>query len=153
MPHLAQQPDNASVIQLIQTPYDLKGREIVCYPNLLLLFEIQIPRLLMPPRTVYSAVTVDLVRGEAARANMFPESDEIEIREDALIPRLTPNDAAIATARKLVLRWLRHKYRVYKVPDIKLVRQQEAYKAFFYTRDHNDEPLLVDSIKGVELER
>lgn len=150
---MAQQPSNVSVIRLIQTPYDLEGREVVCYPNLLLLFKVEVPRLFMPPRTAYSAVTVDLVRGEAARANMFPESQQIEIHEDALIPRLTSYEAAMAAARKLVMRWLRHKYKIYKVPHIELVKQQEAYKAFFYTRDHNDEPLLVDSIKGVELDQ
>ena len=148
---MAQQPSNPSVIRLIQTPYDLEGREVVCYPNLLLLFKIEVPRLFMPPRTVYSSITVDLVRGEAARADIFPESQQIEIHDEALIPRLTSYEAAMATARKLVMRWLRHKYKIYKVPHIEIIKQQEAYKAFFYTRDHNDEPLLVDSIKGVEL--
>lgn len=150
---LAQQPNNDTVIELIHTPYDLKGRQIVCYPNLLLLFKIEVSRLFLPPRTVYSSITVDLVRGEAARSNMFPESHEIQIRQDARIPRLISDEAAIETARKLVLRWLRHKFRIYKVPRIELLNQQEAYKAFFYTRDHNDEPLLVDSIKGVELDQ
>lgn len=150
---LAQQPNNDTVIELIHTPYDLKGRQIVCYPNLLLLFKIEVSRLFLPPRTVYSSITVDLVRGEAARSNMFPESHEIQIRQDARIPRLISDEAAIETARKLVLRWLRHKFRIYKVPRIELIKQQEAYKAFFYTRDHSNEPLLVDSIKGVELDR
>jgi len=147
------QPSNSTVVQLIETPYDLADKNIVCYPNLILLFKIQVPRLFMTPRTVYSAITVDLVKGEAARSNMYPKSQPIEIPEDALIPRLTSNDEAIDTAQKLVMRWLRHKFKIYKAPEIELSKQQEVHKAFFYTRNHKDEVLLVDSVKGIELEQ
>ena len=146
-----QPPSSSRVIRLINTPYDLTGRDIVCYPNLLLGFKIEVPRLFLTPRTVYSAITVDLVKGQAARSNMFPESDEIEISDDALVPRLISNDAAIEVAQNLVFRWLRHKYKIYKEPGIEVVKQQETYKAFFYTQDAKDQTLLVDSVKGIEL--
>ena len=99
----------------------------------------------------YSAVTVDLVKGDAARSNMFPESADIEISTAALIPRLVTDAAAIEAARKLVLRWLRHKYKVYKSPRIDVVKQQEVYKAFFYTQNHKGEDILVDSVRGIKL--
>lgn len=106
----------------------------------------------MKPRTVYSTITVDLVKGDGARSDMFPETRSIEISTDALIPQLTPTQTAIETARTLVMRWLRHNYKVYKVPDIELVQQQHVYKAFFYTRGHKDEVLLIDTVKGLQLE-
>ena len=151
MHRLAQQHHDLAVVQLVETPYDLQDRNIVCYPNLLLLFEIEVPRLFLQPRTVYSAVTVDLVKGDAARSNMFPESADIEISTAALIPRLVTNAAAIEAARKLVLRWLRHKYKVYKSPRIDVIKQQEVYKAFFYTQNHKGEDILVDSVRGIKL--
>lgn len=144
--------DSTQVIRLVETPYDLEGRDIVCYPNLILLFKIGVHRLFMKPRIVYSAITVDLVKGEAARANKFPDSLRIEIRDDALIPQLTTNEEAVEAATKIVLKWLRHKYKIYKPPELELLKQQEVYKAFFYTHDHKNEPLLVDSVKGIELD-
>ena len=141
-----------SVIRLIETPYDLEARDIVCYPNLVLFFKIEIQRLFMKPRIVYSAITVDLVRGEAARSNMFPKSRPIEISDDALIPQLMNHQEAITAAQKVIMKWLRYKYRIYKVPNIELLRQQAVYKAFFYTKDDKDELLIVDSVQGIELD-
>ena len=82
---------------------------------------------------------------------MFPESADIEISTAALIPRLVTDAAAIEAARKLVLRWLRHKYKVYKSPRIDVIKQQEVYKAFFYTQNHKGEDILVDSVRGIKL--
>lgn len=144
-------PDTTSVIRLIETPYKLEAQNIVCYPNLVLYFKIEIQRLFMKPRIVYSAITVDLVRGEAARSNMFPKSRPIEISDDALIPQLMSHEAATAAAQQVVMKWLRYKFRIYKVPNIELVRQQAVYKAFFYTKGPKDELLLVDSVEGIDL--
>jgi len=120
---LDQPANDVAVIDLIDTPYDLEGRDIVCYPNLILAFKIEIPRLFMQPRIVYSTITVDLVKGDAARSDRFPESHPIEIRQGAVVHQLTSTEAAIEAARKVVMRWLRHKYKIYKVPEIELVKQ------------------------------
>lgn len=149
---MADERDNTQVIRLVETPYDLEGRDIVCYPNLILLFKIGIHRVFMKPRIVYSAITVDLVKGEAARANKFPSSQRIEISNEALIPQMIAAPDAMEAATQIVLKWLRHKYKIYKPPELELIKRQEVYKAFFYTQDHKQEPLLVDSVKGIELD-
>lgn len=138
-------------INVITTPYDLEAQSIVCYPNLVVEFKANIFRLFMTPRTVYSTITVDLVRGQAARSNMFPHSEEMEIHQTAVIPSLISVDDGIEQAKRLLLKWLRHKFHIYKVPDIEVLRRQEVFKAFFQITDHDGETMLVDSVRGVEV--
>lgn len=146
---MEQSTDELKTIKVIETPYDLEGREIICYPNLILLAKIKIFRLFMKPRIVYSSITVDLVKGEAARSNKFPEYQELEIDSNALIKPLTTNEDSIKEAKKIILKWGRHKFKTYKVPEIEIIKQEEVYKAFFYT-ELNNERVLIDSIKGIE---
>ena len=141
--------DELKTIKIIETPYDLEGREIICYPNLILLAKIKIFRLFMKPRIVYSAITVDLVKGEAARSNKFPEYKELEINSNALIKPLTTTENSIAEAKKIILKWGRHKFKTYKVPEVEIIKQEEVYKAFFYAQLKNQR-ILVDSVKGIE---
>jgi len=139
-------------INLIETPYNLIDKDIVCYPNLVLYFKCRVFRLFMKPRIVYSAITVDLVKGNAARANMFPNYVPIEISESALIPQLIDNTAAVDAAAAVTLKWLRHRYKVYKAPDIAIMKQKEVYKAFFYIQDERNQDVLVDSIEGIDID-
>lgn len=141
--------DELKTIKIIETPYDLEDREIICYPNLILLAKIKIFRLFMKPRIVYSAITVDLVKGEAARSNKFPEYKELEINSNALIKPLTTTENSIAEAKKIILKWGRHKFKTYKVPEVEIIKQEEVYKAFFYAQLKNQR-ILVDSVKGIE---
>lgn len=137
-------------IKVIETPYDLEEREIVCYPNLNILFKINVFRMFMKPRVFYSPITVDLVKGNAARSNMFPDSESIDIYKKAIVPALITTEKAIEEAKSLLIRWARHKFKIYKVPEIEIVKQEKAHKVFFYS-EINNEKVLVDSIKGVEL--
>src|SRR5699024_2856175 len=143
-PHLDEVPGKTR-INLIETPYNLIDKDIVCYPNLVLYFKCRVFRLFMKPRIVYSAITVDLVKGNAARANMFPNYVTIEISESAPIPQLIDNTAAVDAAAAVTLKWLRHRYKVYKAPDITIMKQKEVYKAFFYIQDERNQDVLVDS--------
>lgn len=138
-------------IAIIETPYNLDDKNLVCYPNLIIYFKINIFRLFMKPRVVYSVITVDLVKGDAARANMYPEYRTIEINNTALITKFTTNEIAIENAKKLLIKWVRHKFKVYKIPDIEIIKQQEVYKAFFQAKINN-KTVLVDSVKGIEME-
>lgn len=142
--------NKVKTIRIIETPYDLEKQSIICYPNLILDFRISVYRLFMKPRIVYSTITVDLVKGQAARSNMFPNHEEIEIPDTAIITRLVSTETAIDTAKELVLKWLRHKFNIYKVPDMEIVQQQEVFKAFFHIQGQNDDTILVDSVRGVE---
>lgn len=144
--------EDVRVLRVIKTPYDLEDKNVVCYPQLVLYFRIRIFRLFMQPRVVYSAVTVDLVKGEAARSNKFPRSEAIEISEAAVIPALTTHEAAIEEAEKLLLRWLRHKYKIYRIPQMDIVKQREVHKVFFYAQLKNNETVLIDSVKGLEMQ-
>lgn len=139
-------------INLIETPYDLSDKDIVCYPNLVLYFKCRVFRLFMKPRIVYSAITVDLVKGNAARANMFPNYVPIEISENALIPQLIDNAVAVEAATAVTMKWLRHRYKVYKKPDTEIMQQKQVYKAFFYIQDEKNHEVLVDSIEGVDID-
>lgn len=141
--------DELKTIKIIETPYDLEDREIICYPNLILLAKIKIFRLFMKPRIVYSVITVDLVKGEAARSNIFPEYKEMEINSYALIEPLITTENSIAEAKKIILKWVRHKFKSYKVPEVEIIKQEEVYKAFFYAQLKNQK-ILVDSVKGIE---
>lgn len=141
--------DDIKSVNIIKTPYDLDGREIVCYPNLILYAKIKVPRMFMKPRIVYSAITVDLVRGEAALSNMFPEYEPLNIDSSALIKSAISIEKSVAKTEKLLIKWARHKYKIYKVPEIEILKQEKVYKAFFYTEFKNQK-LLVDSVKGVE---
>src|SRR5690625_7569219 len=73
----------------------------------------------MKPRIVYSAITVDLVKGNAARANMFPNYVPIEISESALIPQLIDNTAAVDAAAAVTLKWRSEERRVGKECRVK----------------------------------
>src|SRR5699024_7355267 len=150
-PHLDEVPGKTR-INLIETPYNLIDKDIVCYPNLVLYFKCRVFRLFMKPRIVYSAITVDLVKGNAARANMFPNCVAMEISESALIPRLIDNTAGVDAAAAVTLKWLRHRYKVYNAPDIAIMKQKEVYKAFFYIQDERNQDVLVDSIEGIDID-
>lgn len=142
--------NTVKTVKIIETPYDLKGRDVICYPNLIFFFKIKVFRLFMKPRILYSAITVDLVKGNAARSNMVPEYRTIDINNTALIPAFIKTETAIEEAKKVVLRWARHKYKVYKVPEIEITKQEELYKVFFYAEVDNEE-ILIDSVKGIEM--
>lgn len=141
--------NNIKNISVIETPYNLDGKEIICYPNLILYLKIKVFRLFMKPRIVYSAITVDLVKGEAARANMYPKYRNIDIYEKAIITKLITNEVAIENAKKLLLKWVRHRFKAYRVPEIEIIKQKEVYKAFFQAKINN-KTVLIDSIKGIE---
>lgn len=145
-----QSEDEMRTIKLIETPYDLEGRDIICYPALILYAKIKVFRLLLKPRIVYAAITVDMVRGEAARSDIFPEFKEIEINSNSLIKKMATTGESVEEAKKLILKWTRHKFKVYKVPDIEIISQEEVYKAFFYAQ-FKGEKVLVDSVKGVDM--
>lgn len=146
---MSDQYDDVKSIQIIRTPYDLQDKSLICYPQLILYIKIRIPRLFLEPRTVYSAITVDLIKGDAARSNMYPKFEEIHIPSTAVISTLITTDTAIDAAKHLLFNWVRHKYKVYKPPEFEIVKQQEAYKVFFYA-DVRGETELVDSVKGLE---
>ena len=136
-------------ISLIQTPYDLEGRELVCYPYLITTLKISMPRPFLKPRIVFTVVTTDLVKGIAARANMFPEADKIQIQKSALVPPVISYEQAVSKARKLALKWIMYKFHVFRTPAIEIVQEQESYKAFFFIETENKKA-LVDSVKGLD---
>ena len=138
-------------VKIIQSSYDLEGREIVCYPNEVFTFKVGIHRLFMKPRILYSSITVDMVKGNAARSNMFPESTTIEISNKSLVPALITEETAIKEAKKVIIKWARHKFRAYRVPEIEITKHEKLYKVFFHV-EVNNEPTLVDSIKGIEMQ-
>lgn len=142
--------NTVKTVKIIENPYDLENRDVICYPNLVLFFKTEVFRLFMKPRIFYSAVTVDLVKGNAALSNKFPEHRTIEINNSAVIPALITNETAIKEAEKVVMNWARHKFRVYKAPAIEIVKQEELSKVFFYA-EVNNEDMLIDSIKGIEI--
>lgn len=148
---MSEELQETTTVKVISTPYDLAKQSIVCYPNLVVEFKVELPRLFMTPRTAHSSITVDLVKGQAARSNMFPSWQEIQIHQTAVIPSLVSVEEGIECAKRLLLKWLRHKFHIYQVPEIEVLQQQEVYKAFFQTKDHNGDLLLVDSVRGVEM--
>lgn len=137
-------------IKIIDTPYDLEGKDIVCYPNLILLCKVSVPRLFMKPRIIKFPITVDLVKGSAAISDMYPESQEISIHNQSLIPIVAVKEEALASARQIIIKWVRHKFKAYKVPEIEIVKEEEIYKVFFYSEIY-EEMVLIDSIKGLEM--
>lgn len=141
--------NNMESISLINTPYHLDEREVVCYPYLIIALKIQMPRPFMKPRIAYTVVTADLVKGMVARSNMFPETNEIEIDNDALVPTIVSNEEALKKARKLSLKWAMYKFHLFRNPEIEVVKMKEVYKAFFYV-NIKSEKVLVDSVKGLE---
>lgn len=147
---MSDDPNDMQAIRIIETPYDLENKNIICYPNLIVQFRISVARIFMKPRIVYSTITVDLVKGQAARSNMFPNSEEIQISNSAVITRLVNNDEPIHNAEQLVLKWLRHKFKIYKEPGLEVIRQEEVFKAFFQIQDDKNKTIVVDSVRGVE---
>lgn len=135
-------------VSLIDTPMDLSGRELVCYPYLIVLCKVSMPRMFMKPRTAWTVITVDLVKGVPLRSNMFPETTDISIKPSALIPAVLSNEEAINKSRKLVLRWVMYKFHAFKNPEIEIVQEQAVYKAFFFAEAEGRE-ILVDSVKGL----
>src|SRR5690625_2287852 len=105
-------------ISLIKTGFDLKDREVVCYPYLIITFKIHLPRLFLKPRIAYTVVTADLVKGAAARSNMFPETEEVDIQESSIVPDLIEEEEALTNARKTALRWIMYKFHSFRAPRI-----------------------------------
>lgn len=136
-------------VSLIKTGFDLKDREVVCYPYLIVTFKIHLPRLFMTPRIAYTVVTTDMVKGAAARSNMFPETAEIGIQGTSIIPELIEEEEALKNARKTALRWIMYKFHSFRAPRIEVIQRQKVYKAFFHA-DIKGRTVLVDSVKGLE---
>lgn len=136
------------LVSIINTPMDLSDRELVGYPYLIVLCKVTMPRIFMKPRTAWTVITVDLVKGVPLRSNMFPETTEIDIDSSALVPPVLTAEEAINKARKLVIRWVMHKYHAFRNPEIEIVQEQEVYKAFFFSEIDGRE-ILVDSVKGL----
>jgi hypothetical protein len=141
--------DQIKTVSLIETPFDLKDREVMCYPYFITAIQVAMPRPFLKPRLAYTVVTTDLVKGIPARANMFPETTEIEIDSTALVPSLLSREEATKKARKLALKWAMYKFHLFRTPKIDIVKVEEAYKAFFFA-EINKERILVDSVKGLE---
>src|SRR5690625_5849159 len=80
-------------VSLIETPMDLSGRELVCYPYLIVLCKVSMPRMFMKPRIAWTVITVDLVKGVPLRSNMFPGTVE-----DRKSTRLNSSHVAISYA-------------------------------------------------------
>lgn len=139
--------ENRSV-SLINTAMDLSERELVCYPYLIVLCKVSMPRFFMKPRTAWTVITVDLVKGVPLRSNMFPETTDIDIKPSALVPAVLSNEEAIKKSRKLVIRWVMHKFHAFRNPEIEIVQEQEVYKAFFFA-EANGREILVDTVKGL----
>ena len=140
--------EESKSVSLINTPMDLSERELVCYPYLIVLCKVSMPRMFMKPRTAWTVITVDLVKGVPLRSNMFPETTEISIKPSALVPAVLSNEEAINKSRKLALRWVMYKFHAFKNPEIEIVKEQEVYKAFFFAEADGKE-ILVDSVKGL----
>lgn len=140
--------EDVSSVSVIRSQIDLSDREVICYPYLIVLCKVNMPRMFMKPRTVWTVITVDLVKGVPLRSNMFPETSGIGIKSSALVPAVISHEEAIRKSRKLVLKWVMHKYHAFKTPEIEIVKQEEVYKAFFFTETAGRE-ILVDSVKGL----
>src|SRR5699024_11978544 len=110
---------------------------------------INVPRMFMKTGRVYSSITVELVRGEAALSNMLPEYEPLNMDSSDLIKSAISIEKSVSKTEKLLIIWARHKYKIYTVPEIEILKQEKVYKAFFYT-EFKDQKLLVDSVKGVE---
>lgn len=141
--------NDRETLSLIKTGFDLEDREVVCYPYLIVTFKVHLPRLFLKPRIAYTVVTADLVKGVAARSNMFPETTEVEIQEDSVVQELVGEDEALGKARKTALRWIMYKFHPFRAPRIEVLQQQKVYKAFFHA-DIKGKTVLVDSVKGLE---
>ncbi|HIW12096.1 MAG TPA: hypothetical protein H9891_02945 [Candidatus Salinicoccus stercoripullorum] len=141
--------NDMETISLIKTGFDLKDREVVCYPYLIITFKIHLPRLFLKPRIAYTVVTADLVKGAAARSNMFPETEEVDIQESSIVPDLIEEEEALTNARKTALRWIMYKFHSFRAPRIEVIQRQKAYKAFFHA-DVKGRTVLIDSVKGLE---
>lgn len=135
-------------VSIIDTPMDLSDRELVCYPYLIVLCKVSMPRIFMKPRTAWTVITVDLIKGVPLRSNMFPETTEVTIKSSALVPAVISNEEAIKKSRKLAIRWVMHKFHAFKNPEIEIVKEQEVHKAFFFAEADGRE-ILVDSVKGL----
>ncbi|SOC43848.1 hypothetical protein [Salinicoccus kekensis] len=135
-------------VSLIETPMDLNGRELVCYPYLIVLCKVSMPRMFMKPRVAWTVITVDLVKGVPLRSNMFPETADINIKPSALVPAIVSHEEAVKKARKLVLRWVMFKFHAFRNPEIEIVKEQAVYKAFFFAEADGRE-ILVDTVKGL----
>lgn len=135
-------------VSLIETPMDLSGRELVCYPYLIVLCKVSMPRVFMKPRIVWTVITVDLVKGVPLRSNMFPGTVDISIKPSALIPAVLSHEEGIKKARKLVLRWVMFKFHAFRTPKIEIVKEQAVHKAFFFAEADGRE-ILVDTVKGL----
>lgn len=103
----------------------------------------------MTPRIAYTVVTTDMVKGAAARSNMFPETVEIGIQGTSIIPELIEEEEALKNARKTALRWIMYKFHSFRAPRIEVIQRQKVYKAFFHA-DIKGRTVLVDSVKGLE---
>ena len=145
---LSMDDEEYASVSLIETPMDLSGRELICYPYLIVLCKVSMPRMFMKPRVAWTVITVDLVKGVPLRSNMFPETKEISIKPSALVPAVLSEEEAVQKARKLVLRWVMYKFHAFKNPEIEIVKQQAVYKAFFFAEADGKE-ILVDSVKGL----
>lgn len=140
--------EHLTTVSIIDTPVDFSEREVVCYPYLIVLLKVSMPRLFLKPRIAWTAITVDLVKGVPLRANMFPETTEIDIKTSALVPPMTEYDEAIKKARKLAVKWVMYKFHAFKTPEIEVVKEQKVYKAFFFAQA-DGKNVLVDSVKGL----
>src|SRR5699024_1380091 len=108
-------------VSIINTPMDLNDRELVGYPYLIVLCKVTMPRTLMKPRTAWTVITVDLVKGVPLRSNMFPETTEINIDSTALVPPVLTAEEAVKKARKLNIRWVMHKFHGFRNTEIEHV--------------------------------
>lgn len=140
--------ENIKTVSIIETPMDLSEREVVCYPYLIVLCKVSMPRLFLKPRIAWTAITVDLVKGVALRSNMFPDTGENDLKSSALVPPLLSYEEGVKKARKLAVKWVMYKFHAFKTPEIEIVREQEVYKAFFFA-EANGREMLVDSVKGL----
>ncbi len=138
-------------VSLIDTPMDLNDRELICYPYLIVLCKVSMPRMFMKPRTAWTVITVDLVKGVPLRSNMFPDTTDITIKPSALVPAVVSREEAIKKSRKLVIRWVMYKFHAFKNPEIEIVKEQAVHKAFFFAEADGKE-ILVDSVKGLTAE-
>lgn len=140
--------EHLTTVSIIDTPVGFSEREVVCYPYLIVLLKVSMPRLFLKPRIAWTAITVDLVKGVPLRANMFPETTEIDIKASALVPAMMEYDEAIKKARKLAVKWVMYKFHAFKAPEIEVVKEQKVYKAFFFAQA-DGKNILVDSVKGL----
>lgn len=136
-------------ILLIKTPLILKDQKLICYPYLIAVVKVIMPRPFLKPRIAKTVITADLVKGVVGRSNMVPEVSEVKIKSEALIPSQLQDEEAINKVRKLALKWALSKFHLMKTPDIEIEKVEKAYKAFILTNNENDKTILVDSMKGL----